>query len=655
MILTVVLLLAAPAFAQGQGFLPYAWADADLALIYPVEWAVPVPGGEEAALTLALSGGAASITLVVMPASTSDETLRPALNGQLTAANLVALDYTSDSLYGRSSLRVDAASGNRQQVGVGRVGRLPDNRVLVVVGYSAQADQASFTDELDAILNSIVFSAKLPPVLPTYGSLWRTEPSDRVIVGLAASADRLYALDATNGIYVLSARDGSDVAHYDFANPAQPTGIAVDGDGMVYVGDSVCRCVLRMQPDGTWIDPVGSFGGSAPFSLAVSSDSTIYATDKTDSGYVLRILGEPRNRMIGLNFNGSAPPLVTVGAGRVWVVEWLKSLIDGSVSAAVSQVVEDKLSADLQFWLETLAPENVSGAATNPNGDLVLATQDQGSLVIDSTGQIIDHFAEDAEPRALAFGADGTLYVARGEGAIAARSTHVVPDRSGNEALALGVPVQGTLSETASQQTWTYAGTAGETVTISAVDLSRTDEYAVGLDMALRLTAPDGSEVDYNDDQLGVDLYGVYDAQIADKTLPQTGIYTISAEWRQGSGTYTLGISGDQAITLSSDGVTHIEGRLQDVFPVQRWTFAGKQNDVLTLTMMTETGTLDPALRLLKPDGSLLAYNDDAYDPDLAVNSQIRRVQLPTDGLYTVEAERYEGAGRYGIVIVSTD
>ncbi len=410
-----------------------------------------------------------------------------------------------------------------------------------------------------------------------------------------------------------------------------------------------------MQPDGTWIDPVGSFGGSAPFSLAVSADGTIYATDKTDSGYVLRILGEPRNRMIGLNFNGSAPPLVTVGAGRVWVVEWLKSLIDGSVSAAVSQVVEDKLSADLQFWLETLAPSTVSGAATNPNGDLVLATRDQGSLVIDSTGEVIDQFAEDADPRALAFSADGTLYVARGEGAIAARSTHVAPDRFGNETLAFGVPVQGTLSEAAQQQTWTYAGTAGETVTISAVDLTRTNEYTVGLDMALRLTAPDGSEVDYNDDQLGADLFGVYDAQIADVTLPQTGIYTISVEWRQGSGTYTLGISGDQATTLSADGVTHIEGRLQDVFPVQRWTFAGKQGDVLTLTMMTETGTLDPALRLLKPDGSLLAYNDDAYDPELDVNAQIRQVRLPVDGLYTIEAERYEGAGRYGIVIVSTD
>ncbi len=381
--IAALLLLTVPVFAQGQGFLPYAWADADLALIYPVGWDLPVPGGDESALTLTLGGGEAMVTLEVLPASTTDEALRPALNDQLAAASLLALDYRADSLYGRSSLRVDAASGNRQQVGIGRVGRLPDSRVLVIVGRTAAANQASFSNDLDAMINSIVFSAKLPPVLPTYHTLWRSEPSDRVIVGLAASADRLYALDVSNGIYVLDARDGSDVAHYDFENPAQPTGIAVDGDGLVYVSDRVCRCVLRMQPDGTWLDPVGSFGGSAPFSLAVSDDGTIYATDKTDSGYVLRILGAPRNRMVSLNFNGSAPPLVTVGAGRVWVIEWLKSLIDGSVSAAVSQVIEDKLSADLQFWLQSLTPSTVSGAATNPNGDLVLATQDQGSLVLE--------------------------------------------------------------------------------------------------------------------------------------------------------------------------------------------------------------------------------------------------------------------------------
>jgi hypothetical protein len=210
-----------------------------------------------------VGGGDAAVTLAVLPASTTDEALRPALEAQLASSSLTALDYAADSLYGRSSMRADAASANRQQSGIGRVGRLPDNRVLVVVGWSAQADQVSFANDLDAMLNSIVFSAKLPPVLPTYRPLWRTEPSDRVIVALAASADRLYALDASNGIYVLSAGDGSDEAHYDFANPAQPTGIAVDGAGLVYIGDSVCRCVRRMQPDGTWIDPVGSFGGNA--------------------------------------------------------------------------------------------------------------------------------------------------------------------------------------------------------------------------------------------------------------------------------------------------------------------------------------------------------------------------------------------------------
>ncbi len=655
-VICILLVFTLPVLALGQGYSDYSWGEADLSLIYPAGWDAPITGGDETALTLTLGAGDTGVTLVVMPASTTDGALRPALEDQLAAVNLLPLDYSADALYGRSGLRVTAASADRQQSGIGRVGRLPDSRALIVVARSPLAAQTGFANDLDAILNSLVFSASLPPVLPSYRTRWRGESSERVIISLAAGAEQLYALDAADGIYALSAQDGTDIGHYDFANPAQPTGIAVDGEGIVYVGDSVCRCVLRMQPDGTWLDPVGSFGGGAPFSLAVSADGTIYATDKTDTGYALRILGKPRNRMIGLNFNGSAPPLVTVGAGRVWVVEWLTSLIDGSVSAAISQVVgtADKPEVALQFWLESLAPENVRDAATDPNGDLVLATQDRGSLVINETGEIIDQFAEDGEPRALAFGADGTLYVARGEGAVAARSTHIAPDRWGNEVLALGVPVQGRLSEDAPEQAWIYAGTAGETVTLSAVDLSRANEYSIGLDMALRLTAPDGSEVEYNDDQLDIDLFGVYDAQIADVTLPQSGTYTINVEWRQGGGTYTLGMSGDQPISLSDDRVTRIEGRLQDAFPVQRWTFAGRQGDVLTLTMMTETGTLDPALSLLKPDGSLLAYNDDAYDPELEVNAQITQVALPADGLYSIEAARYEGAGRYSIVIVST-
>ena len=172
--------------------------------------------------------------------------------------------------------------------------------------------------------------------------------------------------------------------------------------------------------------------------------------------------------------------------------------------------------------------------------------------------------------------------------------------------------------------------------------------------MALRLNAPDGSLVAENDDQLGDELFGVYDAQISDITLPQTGTYTVTVEVAQGSGTYTLGISSPQPLELTEDGVTTIRGRLQDVFPVQRWVFTGTAGEVLTFTLTAENGTLDPVLTVLKPGGALLAYNDDARDPELGVNAQITQVTLPADGDYIIEAGRFEGAGEYRLVIVST-
>ncbi len=79
--------MPSPIFAQGQGFTPYAWTDADLALIYPAGWELPVPGGDDiGADTDAQRRRCGGVTLVVLPASTTDEALRPALERQLTAA-----------------------------------------------------------------------------------------------------------------------------------------------------------------------------------------------------------------------------------------------------------------------------------------------------------------------------------------------------------------------------------------------------------------------------------------------------------------------------------------------------------------------------------------------------------------------------------------
>ena len=46
--------------------------------------------------------------------------------------------------------------------------------------------------------------------------------------------------------------------------------------------------------------------------------------------------------------------------------------------------------------------------------------------------------------------------------------------------------------------------------------------------------------------------------------------------------------------------------------------------------------------------------NDDANDPELKINAQLSQVRLPADGIYTIEASRFDGAGSYTITIVST-
>src|SRR5262249_1716238 len=162
-------------------------------------------------------------------------------------------------------------------------------------------------------------------------------------------------------------------------------------------------------------------------------------------------------------------------------------------NAAVSQVTAAaKPSVDLQFWLQGLTPQTVSGFSATSDG-LVFATRDKGVLFVDARGQIVNQMAQDELSAALA-APDGRLYTASGDqqSSLSAFSTSGTPGRFGGTSLILGVPVVGTVSEAAPQQIWTFDGVAGQHITLSAVDQSRTDASVLGLDMALHLLAPDG-------------------------------------------------------------------------------------------------------------------------------------------------------------------
>jgi hypothetical protein len=258
---------------------------------------------------------------------------------------------------------------------------------------------------------------------------------------------------------------------------------------------------------------------------------------------------------------------------------------------------------------------------------------------------------EFVSPRAVAVGTDGTIYVVDSDGtfgSITALSRRAAPQRVGSTALVPGEAVHGWLDEQTAQQAWTYEGRAGDRLTVSGVEVNRTGE----LDVALHLIAPDGSEEAYNDDQLGLDLFGALDSQIAGHTLEASGTYTVIVERVAGRGMYSLGINPAETVTLNLDGVTRLEGLVADAIPTKYWQFDGQAGQTLTVTMRRVSGSLDPFLKLNDLNGDLLAWNDDAADPELGQDAQIVLVELRETGTYTLEATRYDGAGRYSLVIV---
>jgi outer membrane protein assembly factor BamB len=580
----------------------------------------------------------------ILPPSADDFLSFDAFDEALLSLSLSGYSYNEAEWFGQNGYTFAVNTPINGQPVRGMIGRLPDQRLIIAIGVEPQ-----FTH----IMNSLTFSADSPPNPPTYSSIWNNTlpapiespfdaPEPR-IAGLSATEEQVLAVDAARGVVEFDATTGGLIGVYPFLNPSTPTGIAALPNGEVIIGDSVCRCLQRLTAARQWGESFGSFAGNAPFSLMVSPSGSLYAVDSTDEGYVLRIFLGGTDREIPMNFNAAAPPLIAVGMDQVYVIEWLQSLIDNQTSGAVS-LIQDGVPM-LQYWLP-FTPEEVSAASVSADGHLVLALSDGRVMQADETGNLTQLFADSPTPRAITFQND-QLYLARNDGSIIARSLNAPPERRGSPILQPDVPVQGTVSDLISGQRWTFEGEAGQVVTLSATDLQRRDT----VDMALRLLSPNGSELAYNDDQLGVDLFGIFDAQIPDLVLPETGTYTVIVEHVGGSGTYTLGLTADRRFALENSGVT-LRGELQDVFPVQRWVFSGQRGQVVTFTMTATGGTLDPALELLLTDGRTLAYNDDGADPELGTNAQLFRITLPADGDYVLEASRFEGSGEYSIVAV---
>ncbi len=217
-------------------------------------------------------------------------------------------------------------------------------------------------------------------------------------------------------------------------------------------------------------------------------------------------------------------------------------------------------------------------------------------------------------------------------------------------------PIGGTVSSAHVDDWYLFEGRAGDAITV------RMTATSGDLDTFVILTDKQGVELASVDDSPD----GSTDAVLTDYVLPADGSYLVRAT-RYGfangpsSGDYTLTIeteasapdfAGDtgtpEALTLGDIA----SGALAIEHPATRYTFEGQAGQYITAAVQRTSGDLDLALVLRDPDGVALASAQGGNNPSEA---QVRRVQLPADGTYTLDVvlEDLATSGDYRVIALA--
>ncbi len=687
-LILLALLLVIPVQAQNDFPVPFTWDTAGITFLYPANWDTPlaVNDGGPSALQLAQSlvelpelrpPAVPVITFTLFSGvDSSNADFTEWLQASLTELDVQPDDSpTSINFIGANGQQMRGATADGQYSGLSRAAVLADGSVLVLAGRTLAVQQAEFETIFELVANSTSTNASdVGAILPTetddeetavstYGVVWNTQRSFEdgeaaflELSGLVyASGDLLYSYDYSLGLVQFDAVSGRVLGVYPNENIVDPVSMAVDSSGTVYVTDLDCSCIYMFGSERAWrTDTLSGFGENAPYYVAATPDGRVFATNENDEGVItVRVFQSGTfQQEIPLSEDMFLQPLLaTDPAGRVLALTEFGDILALESGSATPLYVIDVLS------------ETVTGMVVTAEGNFAIADLDQGIVIVDNQGTLIDQPVQlvseipqpgqVVSPTGIAIGPDGTLYYADSDGrfgAVTAISTSVPQGRIGTVALTYDLSVQGDLNEAVPAQSWTFEGTAGQMVTINATDASFSDAF----DLRLRLLAPDGSEEALSEDQPGEDLYSPNDPQIKNHTLAASGTYTIAIEAVDGQGVYKLVITPARIITLDTAGAAALDGQLDDVLVSQQWILEGQAGQTLDITLQSVDGSTDTVLRVLGPQGDVLAENDDADNTDLGTDSQLMGVTLPENGTYIIEAARFDGSGPYQLRISPT-
>lgn len=228
-----------------------------------------------------------------------------------------------------------------------------------------------------------------------------------------------------------------------------------------------------------------------------------------------------------------------------------------------------------------------------------------------------------------------------------------------------GETIAGALTEAEQTGSFTFTGAAGDVVTI-ALDSEQ-------FDPKVELIGPNGDTI-ASDDDSGPNL----NALIREFTLPADGEYVIYVDgFRGAAGDRTL--LGQFALSLNAAGTTAqppqatadpsgqatavptqapvtssgdivsgqpISGEFTESAQNAAYSFDGRAGDTVTIDLRSDE--IDPLVRLIGPDGQVLAEDDDSGG---GVQARIADFALPMDGTYTIEVDAFRGIDRSRVVL----